>query len=183
MESSLLVLIRCTLPYGLEIIIAMSLCFRKYYETPAWNQWLQYYNPTEISTWTIQLYTSLQLKLLFNCYVRRTVHRQDFGPKFNLTCPISTPFTDIYNCLLHLYFCKKDFSNGFPCIIYCNYTSRYYIISFYFYTFAKKGFLKCSSLYTAIILSRKSIVEVYYICILLYTSQHILMNILQLYFF
>ena len=53
-------------------------------------------------------------------------------------------------------------------MIYCNYTSKYYIIPIYFfYTFAKNEFLKCFSLYTAIILPRKSIVEVYYTCILL----------------
>ena len=39
----------------------------------------------------------------------------------------------------------------------------YYILPVYF---CKKGILKCFSLYTAIILPRKSMVEVYYTCIL-----------------
>ena len=33
----------------------------------------------------IQAYAFSRLKLLFNFYVKRTVHRQDFGAKFRLT--------------------------------------------------------------------------------------------------
>ena len=47
----------------------------------------------------------------------------------------------------------------------------YFQILYYSYIlllyFCKKGILKCFSLYTAIMLPRKSIVEVYYTCILL----------------
>ena len=35
--------------------------------------------------------------LLFNFYVKRTVHRQDFGAKFNLTYHNGTPVADILN--------------------------------------------------------------------------------------
>ena len=35
-----------------------------------------------------------RLKLLFNFYVKRTVHRQDFGAKFNLTYHSGAPVAD-----------------------------------------------------------------------------------------
>ena len=110
-----------------------------------------------------------QLKLLLNCYVIRTVlYRQDLVPKFNLTYPNGTPVTDILNCILHLYFCKKRFLKWFPLYnmlqLYFRILYHTYILLLYF---CKKGFLKCFSLHAAIILPRKSIVEVYYTCILL----------------
>ena len=37
------------------------------------------------------------LNLLFNFYVKRTVHRQDFGAKFNLTYHNGAPVADILN--------------------------------------------------------------------------------------
>ena len=36
-----------------------------------------------------------RLKLLFNFYVKRTVHRQDFGAKFNVTYRNGAPVEDI----------------------------------------------------------------------------------------
>ena len=52
----------------------------------------------EFFRWTIQLHTILhfsRLKLLFNFYVKRTVHRQDFDAKFNLTYHNGAPVADI----------------------------------------------------------------------------------------
>ena len=50
----------------------------------------RYYNRVGIFRWIIKLRTVQacifsRLKLLFNFYVKRTVRRQDFGAKFNLT--------------------------------------------------------------------------------------------------
>ena len=36
-----------------------------------------------------------RLKLLFNFYVKRTVHKQDFGAKFNLAYHNGVPIADI----------------------------------------------------------------------------------------
>ena len=40
-----------------------------------------------------------RLKLLFNFYVTRTVRRQDFGAKFNLTFYNGAPVADILKCV------------------------------------------------------------------------------------
>ena len=42
-----------------------------------------------------------RLKLLFNSYVKRTVRRQDFGAKFNLTFHNGAPVADILKQRLH----------------------------------------------------------------------------------
>ena len=52
----------------------------------------------EFFRWTIQLHTSLYflpIELLFNFYVKKTVRRQDFGAKFNLTYHNGAPVADI----------------------------------------------------------------------------------------
>ena len=41
-----------------------------------------------------------RLKSLFNIYIKRTVHRQDFGAKFNLTCHNGALVEDILKKLL-----------------------------------------------------------------------------------
>ena len=41
-----------------------------------------------------------RLKLLFNFYVKRTVRRQDFGAKFNLTFHNGAPVADILSISL-----------------------------------------------------------------------------------
>ena len=38
-----------------------------------------------------------RLKLLFNFYVNRTIRRQDFGAKFNITYHNGAPVSDILN--------------------------------------------------------------------------------------
>ena len=42
-----------------------------------------------------------RLKLLLNFYVKRTVRRQDFGAKFNLTFHNGAPVADIIKERLH----------------------------------------------------------------------------------
>ena len=78
--------------------------FRRYFETPGIKLMIvlklsdQFNDITivlEFSKWTIQLHASLQLKLLFNLYVKRTVHRQNFGTKLNLTNHNGAPVADI----------------------------------------------------------------------------------------
>ena len=48
----------------------------------------------------IQACSYSRLKLLFNLYVKRTVRRQDFGAKLNLTNHNGAHVADILNCLL-----------------------------------------------------------------------------------
>ena len=61
----------------------------------------QYYNRTGIFQMDYGLFNYIQacifsqLKWLFNFYVKRTVRRQDFGAKFNLTFHNGTPVVDI----------------------------------------------------------------------------------------
>ena len=49
-----------------------------------------------------------RLKLLFNFYVKRTVRRQDFGAKFNLTYHNGTPVADILKDLEALVYCNNN---------------------------------------------------------------------------
>ena len=52
----------------------------------------------EVFRWTIQLHTSLHflpIEVVVNFYVKRTVRKQDFGAKFNLTCYNGAPVVDM----------------------------------------------------------------------------------------
>ena len=54
----------------------------------------------EFFRWTIhyiQVCILFLLKLMFNFYVKRTVRRQDFAAKFNLTYHKGAPVADILN--------------------------------------------------------------------------------------
>ena len=82
--------------------------FGKYFETPCTKSVMfqqtdsailqSYWNfPYGLSNY-IQACIFSRLKLLFHFYVKRTIHRQDFGAKFNLTYHNGAPVADIFNC-------------------------------------------------------------------------------------
>ena len=101
-------LIWCIVPYGLEIINAM---FPRILENilrhPVSNEWLFW--KCQINSAILQshsnfpngLFSYIQafifsgLKLSFNFYVKRTVSRQAFGAKFNLTYHNGAPVANI----------------------------------------------------------------------------------------
>ena len=74
-----------------------------------------------------------RLKLLFNFYVTRTVHRQDFGAKCNFTYHNGAPVTNILkNPSLYTIFKEP------PCQIYCgSKPSGYQILNISYDNFAK----------------------------------------------
>ena len=112
---SQLILIWCTIPYGLEIINAMFHVFQKIFRDTLYkmNDCLEsvrsiqrYYNRTGIFSDGLFNYMQAcifsRLKLLFNFYVKRTVRRQDSGAKFNLTYHNGAPVADTLDLTLYI---------------------------------------------------------------------------------